>query len=551
MVMDLIAAPICLMDSNGRIVKSNVDFKVFTGIEVEGERNIMEIICREDADRFFSSIIRRSDEHEVGGVFRTKMLIRGQSIRREYRWTARKDISADFYLVTAYPVVTYEDSYDEDDDDEYTRRLIDDMFAKLERRKNLQGLEQKEQKVERRKQNRTTKDLETIERLRKTLETKRLFVRNVGHEIRTPLHIVMSGLELLRSPGMALSPDALDIITDMKGACSIAIDILNDLLTYEKLDSDLLVLEKSPCDIKGLITKEFDLFRVQAAYAKLNMNFENLTSSVGLVVYGDKAKLSQVFRNLISNAIKFTPSEGSVTMTLMTLNTSKRVRIEVQDTGAGMSREQRERLFQEVVQFNAKELQNGQGSGLGLFLSRKIVDMHDGTIGVDMDWEGPGSKFYVELPIADLPFTAAGSTPDHSADTDDIDTTISGVAQEKYCVLIVDDTPLIRKFHRRMLLTYNVDCEDAENGLQAVQKVKESLSSNQHYDAILMDAVMPLLNGLDACKMLRLMGYSGKIFGVTGNAYPEDIDDFLAHGADEVFVKPVSMTNYYKIVNNI
>ena len=235
--------------------------------------------------------------------------------------------------------------------------------------------------------------------LQETLDTKRTFVRHVSHEIRTPLNVVMSGLDLLSAMACA-NVEMEDLIADIKSACTTAIDILNDLLSYEKLDSNLLALERSDCDFGDMVNKVFSFFQIQARYSHTSLTFINLVSEDRLpVVNGDVAKLTQVVRNLLSNALKFTPDGGSVVMTLSVDATTQRVRLEVQDSGPGIAREDRQKLFNEVVQFNAKELQGGQGSGLGLFLSQRIIAMHDGVIGVDLEWEGVGSKFYLELPL--------------------------------------------------------------------------------------------------------------------------------------------------------
>lgn len=128
---------------------------------------------------------------------------------------------------------------------------------------------------------------------------------------------------------------------------------------------------------------------------------DTTTVTRSLPVLADAAKIAQVIRNLISNAIKFTPCGGTVTIRLTMNEIENKVRVEVRDTGAGMTKEDRRKLFNEIVQFNPQALQNGQGSGLGLYLSRRIVDMHQGRVGVDLEWEGIGSVFFVEFPLVE------------------------------------------------------------------------------------------------------------------------------------------------------
>jgi signal transduction histidine kinase len=223
----------------------------------------------------------------------------------------------------------------------------------------------------------------------------------VSHEIRTPLNVVVSGLDLLSSCDEKFSVDVLDILRDVKISCAVAIDILNDLLTYEKMDSNILTLDKSACDMVEILRRVYNMFRVQAIHSNIAMELLLEPSTIETVIVdADSTKLSQVFRNLISNAIKFTSGGGKVTIKVSVDPVTRLARVDVQDTGPGISKEDRKKLFNEVVQFNPKELQNGQGSGLGLYLSRKIIDMHGGLIGVDNEWEGIGSKFYIALKVS-------------------------------------------------------------------------------------------------------------------------------------------------------
>lgn len=118
-------------------------------------------------------------------------------------------------------------------------------------------------------------------------------------------------------------------------------------------------------------------------------------------------------------------------------------------------------------------------------------------------------------------------------------------------VLIVDDAVLCRKFHKRILCSTCKEVIEAGNGKEAVDLIKDSLESGLPVHGILMDSSMPFMNGTTATKMIRELGYTGKIFGITGNGFQSDIDDFLSHGVDEVLVKPISMEKYAYVVDLI
>ena len=123
--------------------------------------------------------------------------------------------------------------------------------------------------------------------------------------------------------------------------------------------------------------------------------------------------------------------------------------------------------------------------------------------------------------------------------------------EKKLRVLLVDDAVLCRKFHRRILAPFCHEIVEASNGHEAVDRVRDSIQRDTLFDGILMDSSMPFMNGTTAAKLIREMGYEGLIFGVTGNAFQSDIDDFLSHGVNEVLIKPLSMERYSYIVHCI
>ena len=561
-VIRMVPVPLCIMLRDGTIPYWNNAFQ--SNFPLQNENNSIDrIIVSGDSPRFLSMLMELDhSQYETSGDYSTKVKASGDLLKEmSYRWTAYLHESGAFFVVAALEPNTHKLSEKQHNTlERHSEQMMHRAFRGSSM--NSSGLSKEvtptmdvflHQMETRTNQYAMMKSAMTkVEVISQTLETKRTFVRHVSHEIRTPLNVVMSGLELLRSPNMELNSDAMEIIDDMRGACAVAIDILNDLLTYEKLDSDLLVLEKTPCDVVELVRRVHNMFHIQAKYANVDVQFAKMGDFETVIVEADSTKLSQVFRNLISNALKFTPSGGTVTVRLSVEDNSKWVRVEVQDTGAGMTREQREKLFKEVVQFNAKELQNGQGSGLGLFLSQKIVDMHNGKIGVDLEWDGSGSKFYVELPISDQQesnrIARKLSFIYHSSEQSLLSTM---QPCRKLKLLLVDDTAMIRKFHHRMLSTFNADCDEASDGREAVAKIEEALELKAPYDGILMDSSMPFMGGLQATKKIRELGYKGKIFGVTGNAFQSDIEEFIAHGADEVLVKPLSIDKYAYIVHTM
>jgi CheY-like chemotaxis protein len=225
--------------------------------------------------------------------------------------------------------------------------------------------------------------------------------------------------------------------------------------------------------------------------------------------------------------------------------------ITVADTGPGLSTEQQTKMFREGVQFNPNELQAGQGSGLGLWISKEIVTLHAGTINVHSDGIGCGSTFRVSIPsvyreiaeerssrsyvtkrrITPLPLISpsAPQSPSNKIGTD--------TKRERH-VLVVDDAASNRKLVCRILKSKGFTCDEAENGLQCVEMTESNPSK---YEMIILDYEMPIMDGPTAAQKIRARKDQILIIGVTGNVLPEDIEHFLKKGANIVLPKPVKI----------
>ena len=498
------------------------------------------------------------------------------------------------------------------------------------------------------------------------LDAKKQYVRYISHEIRTPLSATFLGLKMLtedlKSSLNKKDQERYDTIKDVNVSCSAAIDVLNDLLCYEKLESGILELHKSKENVKSLLLAGNRMFSGQSAECgvRMQLSLENADSSMGQypiletdVVLIDKFKVDQVLRNLISNALKFSPRGSSITIQSyflmnhtdsqavdgsikLKLKSTKSYRVidsflnwmksrnsmilpvvgndsndmlvnrnemtmngrwvvEVIDEGAGISVENQNRLFKEIVQFNPEKLQAGGGSGFGLFIAKGIVDLHGGNISVHSEGEGCGSTFRIEIPMTrstvdvvphDIATSSVvidgfsgrnvisgfdekvdDSSPSSSeiiqnvTDSDEVGLNNYGSLNgtdnitvvsdtQKYDFLIVDDSLMNRKMLCKLLQSKGHTCSQAIDGSQAVEMVASKMKNNtlkNNYDCILMDFVMPNMDGPTATKIIRGMGYKGRIVGLTGNGLQSDINHFKEHGVDEVFIKPLNVeefTNY-------
>jgi len=449
------------------------------------------------------------------------------------------------------------------------------------------------------------------------LDTKRRFVRFISHEVRTPLNTVRLGmklfeLELLKtkkamaSMSMAAFREELsksidnwmELTYDVLGNSEAAVDVLSDLLNYDKIESGTLRLEFSMVSIFKVVTGIYKAFGLQAMQKSIDLKLAgamwdkdtppaDLQRLQRLGVVGDSTRIAQVLRNLLSNALKFTPEKGRVqiqaewdanglpsdvsidvpadqfrsTETLLQQPRSGAIRIAVTDSGAGLSEDQLAQICNEGVQFNANQLQAGQGSGLGLFISKGIIEQHGGKMDVASKGLGLGTTFTITLPV----FTGAESmsiyeSTEHNSSSmrstnaestaqcdgvADADTgTGGGSSRRRHRILVVDDALSNRKLLSRILRTRGYDCEEAVDGEKAVAQYQDMCSRGEPPDAILSDYEMPVMNGPDAVSLMRQLGCRCFIMGITGNVMQSDIDYFKAHGADAVLAKPLNTDTF-------
>jgi len=240
--------------------------------------------------------------------------------------------------------------------------------------------------------------------IQEALKSRKEFMRYISHEIRTPLNIVLSGLKVLEEDIARNVPQAelTETVLDIRGSCVIAVDTLSEMLTYDKVESKSMALDKTDFAVYSFVTECLRPFYLQAT-AKgvvLNAKFDDVTGNVQLMMMtGDQHKLSQVFRNVISNALKFTPTNGTVSVNVSLVDHNK-VKIAVVDSGPGISEENQKKLFKSIVQFNPGKLQDGGGTGLGLYISKGICELHNGDLTVFSAGEGTGCTFTVLIPLS-------------------------------------------------------------------------------------------------------------------------------------------------------
>lgn len=281
----------------------------------------------------------------------------------------------------------------------------------------------------------------------KEMAYKKTFVRYISHEVRSPLSTTSLTLDcimdLLARPDDINREELMELASDGKTTCTTAIQTLSDLLLYDKVDSNMLQLERAEVECVPFIQQCVRPLEKQLKFSGLDWSLTIDNTAVGSFMNADKHKIEQVIRNFITNAIKFTPAGGAVRMRILAFEVDKRrystpsnqvkatspimspagaqgaliFRCEVTDSGPGISPENQAKLFGQYVQFDASKLQKGGGSGLGLWLSKAIVEAHGGVVGVGSKGLGYGCTFFFEVPavhvetVKEVQILAEGGLP--------------------------------------------------------------------------------------------------------------------------------------------
>eukprot|EP00597_Dinobryon_sp_UTEXLB2267_P007451 CAMPEP_0170083156 /NCGR_PEP_ID=MMETSP0019_2-20121128/18559_1 /TAXON_ID=98059 /ORGANISM="Dinobryon sp., Strain UTEXLB2267" /LENGTH=484 /DNA_ID=CAMNT_0010298375 /DNA_START=719 /DNA_END=2170 /DNA_ORIENTATION=- len=376
-------------------------------------------------------------------------------------------------------------------------------------------------------------------------EARRAYLKYLFHEVRTPLHSLSIGIDILdRNPH--LGEEDMESLQMMRVAADFMSKTLNDVLSMQKIEEGKLELDMQSFHLIDAVSSVLVIFGAAAASKGLHLQQE-MIGSIPCKVLGDRFRVEHVLGNLLSNAIKFSPQGGCITISVTSSPLPHQeewaaITVTVRDEGPGIAQEYQHKLFGNFVQFHANQQQMGQGSGLGLSLCKQIVELHGGTIGM-RSLPGQGSEFFFSIPFLVLLPSSHHSRSSHDRSSNALITyprviIKSSETNKEWTVLVVDDVEMNRKMLKMLLRKEGVTSEVAENGQIAVDLV---LSDVDKYSLLLMDNLMPVMNGVEATKQLRMGGYKNLIVGVTGNVLEDDVNEFLTAGADLVMFKPLKM----------
>jgi len=364
------------------------------------------------------------------------------------------------------------------------------------------------------------------------------FLSHMSHEIRSPLNAVI-GMINIASEAEDL-PTVKRYLEKAGSASKYVLGVINDILDMSKIEANKLELSYAEFDIGGMLANILDVTNVRSAEKHQNITV-NVNDNVPPSIIGDELRLSQVITNLMTNAIKFTPEGGKIGLNVEKLEEKDgelTLKIEVSDSGIGISPEQQKKLFTSFNQADSSITSKFGGTGLGLAISKRIVELMQGTIWIESELN-KGSKFIFTIKVKrgteNTAKASAGSSTGAPAGTKASDFDFKG-----YTVLVAEDMAFNREILSKYLEKTGLTIDFAENGKIAVSMFTEK---PDRYNLIFTDIHMPEMDGIEATQAIRALeiklAKDIPIIAMTADAFKEDIEKCLSAGMNDHIAKPV------------
>jgi PAS domain S-box-containing protein len=504
---ELLPQTIYEMDLEGRLTFVNRSaFEIFgyTQEELQAEVTNFEVLVPEDRER-----ARRNIER----------VLRGETLGGNEYTAQRKDGSQ-------IPIVIYSSPITRDGRPVGLRGIIVD----ISQRKEAEQAAAKAQEA-----------AEAADR------AKSEFLANMSHEIRTPLTSILSLTDLIMEQETP-TVECHEYVRTIGRNAENLLTLVNDILDLSKIEVGKTELELIDCSPRQIVDEVRSLMQVRADEKRLRLDV-CYESHLPKAIRTDPVRLRQILVNLVGNAIKFT-QEGGVQITMgcgRQDDLATQLRVEVADTGIGMTASQVTRIFEAFTQADTSHTRRYGGTGLGLSISQKLATMLGGKIEVQSEF-GIGSTFILLLDLGPSKHVAMLDAPEPETRAVEEPARPRQDQQIQGRILLVEDDPDVRTALRLAIELSGAEVECAENGRIAIEKASGSHDKGNPYDLILMDIQMPQLDGYETTRRLRQAGWDGPIIALTAHVTASDREKCLAAGCDEFLSKPVRRADLIDMV---
>lgn len=360
-------------------------------------------------------------------------------------------------------------------------------------------------------------------------QVKDEFLATMSHELRTPLTSILGNVEMLMNG--SLRKDEEDrLLFAIRSSSQQQLALVNDILDMSKIEAGKFEINPAPFNIKRVLDQLDQMFQGKAALKGLTFNVVENHEDKHLVT-GDEQRITQILINLIGNAIKFT-DQGQITLAVDLVDQT--LVFSVTDSGIGIENEYLGHIFNRFAQADNSISRDFSGTGLGLNISKTLAELMDGDLQVDSEI-GKGSTFRLVIPY--VPTNEAADQVIEKFSSQEFD----GLSGH---VLIAEDTPELQLLEKNLLESFGLKVSLAENGQQAVE-----LSKSLSLDLILMDMQMPVMDGLEASRLIRAQGDNTPIIALTANVLPKHKNAFMAAGCNEFIAKPIDTTLLHEVLS--
>lgn len=382
--------------------------------------------------------------------------------------------------------------------------------------------------------------VEALQEAKKANQVKSEFLSHISHDIRTPINGILGLLTIAEKEEDNIRRQA-DCHQKIRKSAEHLLSLVNDVLDISRMESGKHTLTEEVFDLEEVLDHCVSIVRPQAELEGICIE-EIRRETENLELLGSALHLRQILINIIGNAVKYNKKNGSITVDTREIQRERKtvwIQFVVSDTGIGMKEEYLEHIFEAFTQANSGARTAYAGSGLGMAITKKLVDQMEGTIQVESTL-GEGSVFTVRLP-----FKIAEESDISSVQEEEVNADIAGMH-----VLIAEDNELNREIAQYILEDAGAIVETAENGKEALKRFRES--ADETFDCIIMDVMMPVMDGLESARRIRQLERADAktvpIIALSANAFAEDQEKSREAGMNRHISKPLDVEQLFKIM---